>query len=230
MKNIILMKSITLLITLLINISIMSQAYEKSGGNFGISLNGGYVLNSPKGNGFGFGAGITRGFGEVLFPEVSYQFQSETYGVDSLNEMQTSTSNNLGLGLNSKIRIFRIKLGKSSKVECWWLNVKLILDYKYAWMLSNKSNFNFNKFNNHGFNFGLGIRPAYSGGHKSRVAWSYFYDVYYHLDLNKNNQMALQENGWKQNGLYFRLTILHYSTSNFLENGINKKKAYRRKY
>lgn len=206
------------------------QAYEKSGGNIGLSFNGGMVMNTPKGTGHGFGAGITRGFGEVLFPEVSYQFQQESYGADTLAIEQTAASNNLGLGLNTKIPLFKVSLGKSSKAECWWLNFKLLLDYKYSWMLSNKSNFAFNKQNNNGFNFGLGIRPQYSGGHKSRVAWGYFYDVYYHMDLNKNNQPALAAGNWKQNGIYFRITILHYSTTDFLENGINKKKAYRRKY
>ncbi len=221
---------LTLGLILIFISKVNAQLHEVSGGNVGISLNGGYVMNTPKGSGFGMGGGLTTTFGEVLFPEVFYQFQKETYGSDSLANDLSAASHNLGLGLNSKIPIFHFSLGKSSKGECWWLNFKLLLDYKYAWMLSNKSNFNFEQANNHGFNFGLGIRPAYSGGHKSRVAWSYFYDVYYHLDINKNNQLALQETGWKQNGIYLRLTILHYSTSDFLDNGINKKKAYRRKY
>jgi hypothetical protein len=201
-----------------------------SGGNFGVSLNGGYVINRPTGSGFGFGAGLTTSFREVVFPEVSYSYQSESYGADSLATDLGNTSNALGLGLNNKIPVFDISLGKSNKGECWHLLLKLLIDYKYNFMLSQKANFAFEKQNNHGFNFGLGFRPSYSGGHKSRVAWSYFYDVYYHLDLNKNDQMALQQSGWKQNGIYFRLTILHYKTSDFLNNGIDKKKAYKRKY
>lgn len=224
------MKILSALVFLLFTSINYAQVHEVSGGNIGISLNGGLIMNTPTGAGYGFGGGLTTGFGEVLFPEVSYQFQKETYGLDSLGAEQSAQSNNLGLGLNSKIPIFHFKLGKSSKGECWWLNFKLLIDYKYAWMLSNKANFNFNKANNHGFNFGLGLRPSYSGGHKSRVAWSYFYDVYYHLDLNKNDQLALQETNWKQNGVYFRITILHHTTSDFLKTGIDKKKAYKRKY
>ena len=224
------MKKVLTYFSFLIVISSHAQVHEVSGGNYGVSLNGGLVMNTPTGKGFGFGAGITTGIKELIFPEISYSYQNESYGLDSSQVELSNTSNFIGLGLNNKIPIFDISLGKSNKGECWHLLLKLLFDYKYNFMLSQKSNFSFEKLNTHGFNFGLGLRPAYSGGHKSRVAWSYFYDVFYHLDLNKNDQMALQESGWKQNGIYFRLTILHHKTSDFLNNGINKKKAYKRHY
>ncbi len=224
------MKIKLLIIAFFLSAPFYSQLHEVSGGNVGVSLNAGIVKNSPVGSGFGFNGGITTSFRELIFPEVSFGYQSESYGFDSLSNEILNVSNNLGLSLNSKIPIWDISLGKSSKGECWHLLLKVLFDYKYSLMLRQVSTFDFDKQNNHGLNLGVGFRPAYSGGHKSRVAWSYFYDVYYHLDLNKNNQMALQQDGWKQNGLYFRLTILHYKTSDFLNNGIDKKKAYKRTY
>jgi hypothetical protein len=226
------LKAVFILVLFLTTLSSISysQLYEVSGGNFGVSANAGYILNNPKGAGYSFGGGLTTSFGELFFPEVNYSFQKEGYGSDSSGINLSNSSHQLGLALNNKIQVFTLSLGKSNKGECWHLMFKLLLDYRYAWTLANNSNFAFEKQNDSGFNFGLGIRPSYSGGHKSRVAWSYFYDVYYHLDLNKNNQMALQENGWKQNGLFFRMTILHYKTSDFLSNGFDKKKAYKRHY
>jgi hypothetical protein len=207
-----------------------AQMNEVSGGNIGLSANGGLILNSPSGAGFGFEAGVTTSFGGMIFPELNYSKRTESYGVDSLNTELSSSSSFLGLGVNNKIPIWSLKLGKSTKGECWWLNFKLLLDYNYRWMLNNTSNFNFTKGNESGLNLGLGLRPAYSGGHKSRVAWSYYYDVYYRLDLNKSKHPEISSESWKQNGLFFRVTVVHHKTSDFLDSGINKRKAYGRKY
>jgi hypothetical protein len=203
---------------------------EVSGGNIGLSANGGLVLNSPEGKGFGFGAGLTTSLGGMIFPEVNFSKRSESYGVDSLGTTRSGSSSFLGLGLNNKIPIWTIQLGKSSKGECWYLGVKFLLDYNYRWALKNTSNFNFTKANESGLNLGIGIKPSYSGGHKSRVAWSYYYDIYYHLDLSKTNHPDISAGSWKQNGLFFRVTVTHHKTSDFLDSGINKRKAYGRKY
>lgn len=223
MKN-----SILFLLFLLASISSIGQLTSVTGGNFGASASIGTVMNKPIGNGWGMNIGLTTGFYELFFPEISYGYSSSNYGVDSSGSELINNSNYLGLGLNNKVPLFSIAMGKSKHQECWYLNFKLLLDYRYQFRLKHISSFDYNPQNESGMNFGLGIRPSYSGADKSRVAWSFFYDVYYHLDLNKTNQPAVG-GPVQHNGLYLRFTFLHYKTTDML-GGPSKKKAYNRKY
>lgn len=204
------------------------QLATVTGGNFGASATGGMVMNKPMGSGFGVNLGLTTSFYEIFFPEVSFGYSSSTYGVDSTGDDLLNQSKFLGLGLNNKIPIISLKMGKSKHQECWYLNFKLLVDYRYDFRFGNRSNFEFVSKNENGINLGLGIRPSFSGADKSRVAWAFFYDVYYHMDLNKTNQPALG-NTSQHNGLFFRFTFLHYKTSDMLGGG-SKKKAYNKKY
>lgn len=205
-----------------------AQLTTVTGGNFGVSASAGFVMNQPQGRGWGYGVGLTTSFFEILFPEVAFSHAVSDFGVDSMNQEYTNQSNFLGLGLNNKIPLFAVAMGKSKHQECWYLNLKLLVDYQYKFRLGSRSNFDFVKANESGLNLGLGIRPSYSGADKSRVAWAFFYDVFYHLDLNKVNQPVLNSQ-IQQNGVYFRFTFLHYKTSDMLGGG-SKKKAYNRKY
>lgn len=205
-----------------------AQLTTVTGGNVGFSASAGMVLNQPQGSGWGYGLGLTTSFFEILFPEVTFSHTSSNFGVDSMNQEYTNQSNFLGLGLNNKIPLFAIAMGKSKHQECWYLNLKLLVDYQYKFRLGGSSNFNFVEANESGLNLGLGVRPSYSGADKSRVAWAFFYDVFYHLDLNKTNQPTINSQ-IQQNGIYFRFTVLHYKTSDMLGGG-SKKKAYNKKY
>lgn len=216
------------LVFLLICCNNHAQLTTVTGGNFGVSASAGMVLNQPQGSGWGYGVGLTTSFFEILFPEVAFSHTTSNFGVDSLNQEYTNQSNFLGLGLNDKIPLFSVAMGKSKHQECWYLNLKLLVDYQYKLRLGSRSNFDLAKTNESGLNLGLGIRPSYSGSDKSRVAWTFFYDVFYHLDLNKVDQPTLNSQ-IQQNGLYFRFTFLHYKTSDMLGGG-SKKKAYNRKY
>lgn len=215
-------------IILILPVSYWGQLATVTGGNFGASISGGLELNSPNGGGFGGSFGITTSFYEVLFPEIDYSYYSSDFGNDNNGDQLVNQSQMIGFGLNNKIPFGSIKMGKSKHQECWYLNLKLLFDYKYQLRIKDRSNFDFNPKNESGFNFGLGIRPSFSGSDKSRVAWAFFYDVYYHLDLNNSYQPTLNTD-IKQNGLYLRFTFLHYKTSDMLGSG-SKKKAYNRKY
>ncbi len=208
--------------------AVTAQLATVTGGNIGASASGGIIMNKPFGNGFGAGFGVTTSFYEIFFPEIGFVYSSSSFGVDTSGENQVNKSSFLGLGLNNKVPLFSIKMGKSKHQECWYLNFKLLLDYQYKFRLASKSNFDFVEKNESGLNLGLGIRPSFSGSDKSRVAWAFFYDFYYHLDLNKTDQPAMGTSV-QQNGLFFRLTVLHYKTSDMLGGG-SKKKAYNRKY
>lgn len=221
-------KYLVIFVSVLSFVSLRAQLATVTGGNFGISASGGMMMSKPVGDGWGMGVGLTTGFFEVMFPELSYNYNSSTFGLDSTGEEYTNQSHFLGLGLNNKIPFLSIAMGKSKHQECWYLNFKLLVDYQYKFRVGSKSNFNFNQKNESGLNLGIGIKPDYSGADKSRVAWAFYYDVYYHLDLNKSDQPVLGSS-LQQNGLFFRFTVLHYKTSDMLGGG-SKRKAYNRKY
>ncbi len=223
---------------ILLSFNISSQMHQVSGGNIGLVAFGGMSTNKSSlenyktNGGYFFGVGATTSIKNFLFPEIHYSLSDVNYGTnDSLNLNYQNKNQSLGFSLNSKLHFYSLRLGKSTKGECWWLNLKLLAGYNYALHFSNKSNFqSFANQNDSRLEFGLGINPKYSGGHKSRVAWSYFYDIVYRLDLNKNNNFKLQDaSGWQQNGIFFRVTILHHKTSDFL-GGNQKKKSYGKKY
>ncbi len=212
--------------------------HQVSGGNIGLVAFGGLSNNktnlenySTKG-GYFFGVGATTSIKNFLFPEVHYSFSDLNYGNnDSLGLIYQNKTQSLGFSLNSKLHFYSLRLGKSSKGECWCLNLKLLAGYSFALHFSDKSSFqDFSSQNDNRLEFGLGINPKYSGGHKSGVAWSYFYDIVYRLDLNKNNSFNLHNaTGWQQNGIFLRVTILHHKTTDFL-GGNQKKKSYGKKY
>lgn len=206
--------------------SIFSQLATVTGGNVGASVSVGALLNQPGGGGFGTSVGLTTGIREIFFPEIDYTFYKANYGEDSQGNSLKNQSFLLGMGLNNKIPIGSIKMGKSNKLECWVLNLKLLLDYKYKIKLSNQSNFGYPSGDEQLLNLGLGMRPWFSGSHKSRVAWTFFYDLYYQFDLNTSSY-----SGWnfKQNGVYLRFTFLHHKTADML-GGSSKKKSYNKKY
>ena len=226
------MKNVVLLMFIFLSFNSYSQMNEVSGGNIGLSFFGGGKLNSSSTSssysaGLMWGVGITTAIRNIIFPEVSYGSSKTMYGADTLGNALENNSNELGMGINSKIPIYNLSLGKSSKGECWYLNIKFLLDYKYSVNFKNKTNFTYTSQNDHLLNLGIGINPKYSGGHKSRVAWSYFYDVGYRLDLNKNDGFSIDDQtDWKQNGFFFRLTIVHHKTSDFL-GGNKPKKSYK---
>ncbi|CAG5087825.1 hypothetical protein [Parvicella tangerina] len=223
------MKSILLVLLILaFSFAGNAQLSTVTGGNFGFSASGGLIMNKPFGSGLGANFGVTTSLYELFFPEISLGYSSSTYGVDTLGENQQNKSTFLGLGLNNKVPLFSLAMGKSKHQECWYLNLKLLLDYHYRFNLGSQSNFPFKAANESGLNLGIGIRPSFSGADKSRVAWAFFYDVFYHLDLNKTDQPSMGTS-IQQNGLFFRLTVLHYKTSNMLGGG-SKKKAYKRNY
>jgi len=203
-----------------------AQMNEVSGGNIGLNLSAGSLLMKPSGGGFEQRLGVTSSLAEVIFGDVSIASSQERYTFDSLPDF-TNNVLKLGLSINNKIPIYSLKLGKSNRGECWYFNFKFLLDYKFDKIL--RTSTNFSNSNQHGLNLGLGLRPSYSGGHKSRVAWSFFYDVFYHMDLNNSINPAISSENYRQNGVYFRLTVLHHKTYDFLDQGINKKKAYKRK-
>jgi hypothetical protein len=221
-------KLITLLALVMLSLSHHAQLATVTGGNFGASLTLGSVMNKPEGTGFGGDIGLTTSFFEVVFPTVTYGIESASFGLDSSGSDLISKSHYLGFGVNNKVPVGSISMGKSSKYECWYLNLKLLLDFNYRLRLNNTSSFDFVPRNETGLNLGLGVRPSFSGADKSRVAWAFFYDVYYHMDLNKSDQPVLGTTV-QQNGIYFRFTFLHYKTSDMLGSG-SKKKAYNRKY
>jgi len=230
------MKKIGCLLLVLICFHVKAQMHEVSGGNIGVTLFGGGKMNTSSAsdikysNGLIAGIGLTTSLAEVIFPEIHYSFASTKYGVDSIGNILENKSNVLGMSLNSKIPVYSLSLGKSSKWECWYMNIKLLLGYNYSINLSNKNNFNYLNKNDQLLEVGLGINPRYSGGHKSRVAWSFIYDFVYRLDFNKNDRFSIEnQSDWKQNGFFFRLTILHYKTFDFL-GGTSKKKSYKRKF
>jgi len=214
---------------------IPAQMNERIGRPFGISAFGGLKMNSSmdgykNSSGFLTGFGVTTSIANVVFPELNYSFSNTSYGEDSIGKNLINKSKSLGFSLNSKISAFYISLGKSSKQECWGLGVKLLLGYNYSLNFKNDFNFNYVNQNDSGLELGLGINPTYSGGHKSRVSWSYYYEIIYRLDLNKNNQFAIDtHSAWQQNGLFIKLTVLHYNTFNFLARP-SKEKSYKRKY
>lgn len=203
-----------------------SQLAVVTGGNVGGSFSAGYLKNNPTGKGFEFSAGITTSFYEVFFPEIDFAREVYSLGLDSAGSNIEQKGNYIGVGVNNKLPIGSIALGKSSKGECWYLNLKLLFDYKYRFKIGTSA-LNMSPANQSGINLGIGIRPTFSGADKSRVAWSYFYDFYYHLDLNKSDYSNIS--GIQQNGFFFRFTLLHYKTSDMLGGG-SKKKAYNRKY
>lgn len=214
------------MLSVVISIGAFGQLSTVTGGNVGASISGGYLLNKPAGNGLGLSAGVTTSFYEIFFPEVSYEISRYDLGTDTTGETIAGKDSYLGLGLNNKIPFFSLKMGKSKHQECWYLNFKILFDYKYRLALGS-SGVVLNPKNQSGINLGLGIRPSFSGADKSRVAWSFFYDFYYHLDLNKSEFGTLSD--IQQNGLFFRLTVLHYQTSDMLGSG-SKKKSYKKKY
>lgn len=203
-----------------------SQLAVVTGGNIGGSLSGGFLKNKPTGSGLEFSGGITTSFFEVFFPEIDFAHETYSLGQDSSGSNIEQKSNYIGVGVNNKFPVGSIALGKSSKGECWYLNLKLLFDYKHRFKIGSSA-LTMNPTNQSGINVGIGIRPTFSGADKSRVAWSYFYDFYYHLDLNKSDFSNIS--GIQQNGFFFRFTLLHYKTSDMLGGG-SKKKAYNRKY
>lgn len=221
-------KGLFVFVFILIYSGATGQLATVTGGNFGASASFGAIMNKPTGNGWGMNLGLTTSFREIFFPEVSFGMSSSNYGIDSSGSKLINNSNYLGLGLNNKIPLFSIAMGKSKYHECWYLNLKLLLDYQYKFRLKHISSFDYNPQNESGINLGLGVRPSFSGSDKARVAWSFFYDVYYHLDLNKIDQPAIG-GPVQHNGLFVRFTFLHYKTSDML-GGPSKKKAYNRKY
>jgi len=230
------MKCFIVVFVTIISITSHSQMNEVTGGNIGVSLFGGMKYNTSTSKaykaptGFLLGAGVTTSIAGVLYPEINYAYSKVGYGVDSLANLLETKTNCLGLNLNAKIPAFFFSLGKSSKGECWGVNINLLAGYVYGINFNNRSNFNYINKNDQALEIGIGIRPEFSGGHKSRVAWSYNYELVYRFDLNRNSNFSIENNsGWKQNGLFFRLTIMHYKTSDFL-GGNKKKKSYKRKY
>ncbi|MCB9188454.1 MAG: hypothetical protein H6600_05000 [Flavobacteriales bacterium] len=224
------MKKLDLILFLLLFCHAISfgQLATVTGGNFGASASVGMIMNKPTGSGWGTNIGLTTSFYEVFFPEISFGYSSSNYGIDSTGDDLINQSKFLGLGLNNKIPFLSIKMGKSKHQECWYLNFKLLFDYRYDFRFGNRSSFEFISKNENGINLGLGIRPSFSGSDKSRIAWAFFYDIYYHMDLNKTDQPILASTS-QHNGLFFRLTFLHYKTSDMLGGG-SKRKAYNRKY
>jgi hypothetical protein len=216
---------------------LVAQMHEKTGKNLGVTLFGGLQYTHSKE--FAqklkpyslFGAGITRSFGDLLFPEVNYTYSKGNYGFsDSLETPFTTINHSLGIGMNTKPTIFRFSMGKSNKGECTWMNIKLILGAQYTFHLKNNANFTINHPNDFFLESGIGVLPKYSGGHKSRVAWSYFIDVVYRWDMTKNTSFSLNEvTGFKNSALLLRMTIVHYRTYDFL-GGNQKKKSYNKKY
>ena len=228
------MKSLLFLILMLCSINYYSQMNEVTGGNIGLSLLGGGKLNSSGNIAYSpdilWGVGVTTALGDIIFPEVHYMRSKTNYGINYLGRGLMNNTSTLGIGLNTKLPVYSLSLGKSSKGECWYMNIKLLVDYIYSVNFKNKTNFTYTNQNDHVLSLGLGINPKYSGGHKSRVAWSYFYDFGYRLDLNKNDGFSIgDQTNWKQNGFFFRLTIVHYKTSDFL-GGNKEKKSYKMRY
>jgi hypothetical protein len=228
------------LLTLLFSLFILSfeaQMHEKTGKNIGLSLYGGLNYTSVKESAIKFkpnhfyGAGITRSFGDIIFPEINYTYGKGNYGLnDSLAEEFINANHSLGLSLNSKLNIFRFSMGKSNKGECTWLNVKLLLGLNYSFHFQNKANFPMSHKNDFFLESGIGILPKYSGGHKSRVAWSYYFDLVFRYDATKNTSFMVNEvTGFRNNALMLRLTIVNYRTYDFL-GGNQKKKSYNKKY
>lgn len=221
-------KCLLLTMFIVLGLNSFGQLATVTGGNYGLSLSGGLLMNKPTGSGWGGDIGITTSFFEVVFPTINYGYMNSTFGFDSTGREYINKSHFLGLGVNNKIPFFSLRMGKSKHQECWYLNLKLLFDYNYRFRLNQVSSFDYQPRNETGLNFGLGIRPSYSGADKSRVAWAFFYDFYYHLDLNKSDQPVMGTS-IQQNGVFFRITVLHYKTSDMLGGG-SKKKAYNRKY
>jgi len=221
-------------------LSFEAQMHEKTGKNIGMSFYGGLNYTSVKEStlkfnpNYFYGAGITRSFRDIIFPEVNYTSSKSIYGLnDTIGKFDSELVNvnhSLGLSLNSKLTMFRFSLGKSNKGECTWLNVKLLLGLNYSFHFQNKANFPMSHKNDFFLESGIGILPKYSGGHKSRVAWSYYFDLVFRYDATKNTSFMVNDvTGFRNNALMLRLTIVNYRTYDFL-GGNQKKKSYNKKY
>jgi len=230
------MKYLALLTFSVLCLSGSAQMNEVSGGNIGLTIHAGAETNassldykSPLGMVYGFG--LTTRLADLVFPTVQFESSSLKYGfADSNTTMFTNRSSSLGLGANFKIPVFSIALGKSNKGECTYLRMKLLVGYNYAINFKDKANFDYVNKNDQQLEFGFGINPRFSGGHKSRVAWNYYFDFVYRFDLNKNNGFTtVNGTDWTQNGFFFRFTVLHHKTSDFL-GGNKPKKSYKKKY
>jgi hypothetical protein len=212
----------------------VGQMHQKKGGNIGVSGLGGLSLTHPdahsskKSMGSVVSLGITRSFRDLLFPEINYSFFTTAYGINGSGENTTVQHHAIGIGLPAKLNFYTLRLGKSNKGECTLLRMNLLLGYYYLHPIKNKTDLGVNFPDEHIFEVGLGVLPQWSGGHKSRVAWSYFMDMGYRLDLNKNAALINSFSGWKTNGVFIRLTIIHYKTMDFL-GGNTKKPAYKQK-
>jgi hypothetical protein len=225
---------LTLTFFVLISVSFSAQMHQKKGGNIGVALLGGMVMTKPdidpskSSNGPIMSAGVTRSFRNLLFPEINYTFFKTGYGTSVLGDASVVAHHAIGVGLPAKLNFYTMRLGKSNKGECTLLRLNILAGYYYLHQVKNQPSLGIDFPGEHALELGLGFLPQWSGGHKSRVAWSYFIDAGYRIDLNKNKAIVHSNTGWKSNGAFLRLTIVHYKTVDFL-GGNAKKPAYKQK-
>jgi hypothetical protein len=216
------------LLFILCNFSIHSafgQAWEKTGKNFGLTLDGGMLYSSEKGSlfkgtpGTSFSAGVTMQKLGVLFPEIKYRYISRAFApIDTLNTTGMLTHHGVGLSLLTKFYIGAISQNKSKHYECKALLFHVIGGLEYDLNFGAKANADIALKNETYLMAGLGFIPSKSGGAKSVQSWNFHFDFLYQYDLSKNTTLNYY-NGekWKSHCLLMRLTIMKHNVYNFID-------------
>lgn len=166
-----------------------------------------------------FSAGITKSYGDILYPEIYFVQHTSEFPVaqgENLTDEKYKW-NGIGAGLLMKVDLFSIDNHKRNGY-CFGRVVNLGLGVNYAQALSlTDNNSAFIKRNELSAKAGLGMYSVWGGSAKNHEAWTIHWEAMYNYGLSPFMTQTNYSDGAKfaHSSVTLGLRVMHYKTYKF---------------